>query len=77
MWALCVVCEGWRRLKKEDMPLSQNDQGWTPGGGGRWHPGQRERPEVENTVGDGGRAWKPLWLESRALWEMLTTRLKR
>lgn len=41
----------------------------------RWHPGQRKCPEVENMVGDGGRAW--ILPESRALWKMLTTRLKR
>ena len=43
----------------------------------RWHPGQREHPEVENMVGEGERAWKLLWLESRVLREMLTSRLSR
>lgn len=38
-----------------------------------WGKWQRKRPEVENMVGDGGRAWKLLWPESRALWETLTT----
>lgn len=38
-----------------------------------WRRWQRKRPEVENMVGDGGRAWKLLWPESRALWETLTT----
>lgn len=35
----------------------------------RRHPGQRKCLEVENTVGDGGRAWRLLWPESRASWE--------
>lgn len=44
---------------------------------GRWHPGQRGHPEAENMASDDGRTWKPLWPESRALWGMVTTRLRR
>ena len=40
-------------------------------------PRQRKLPELENMVGEDEMAWKPLCLESRALWEMLSARPKR
>lgn len=35
----------------------------------RQHPMQRKCLEVEDTVGDGGRAWRLPWPENRELWE--------
>lgn len=67
-------CEGWKvgeRRHIAGLEWSEMDS-WR-----KWCPVQRERPEVENTVGDGRKSWKLLWLESRALWERLTVRLKR
>lgn len=68
MWALCMDCEGWRGPEKEGTSLGRGGQGWILG--------QREHPEGDNVVGDDRRTGKPLWPESRALWETLTTRLK-
>lgn len=52
------------------MSLGWSGQGWIPREGRILG---RERPEMQNTEGDGGRACKLLWPESRALWETLTT----
>lgn len=74
MWAVCMDCEGWRRPKKAGLS-GLEWSGMDPWR--RWHPGPWEHPEMENMVADDGRTWKARWPESRALWEMLTTRLRR
>lgn len=74
MWAVCMDCEGWKEAERR--PISGLE--WSERASWRrWHPRQRKLPELKNMVGEDERAWKPLWLESRALGEMLSERPKR